>query len=141
MGSEERRAAERQVEARAHDVIVATSAFGMGMDYAHLEWALLWQAPPSLLALAQAIGRVGRDPSRGGRAICFWDEDDFRLIEWCASGSQRRKAQLALVREFLGSAGCRRSALRRYFELGALAAAAGSEAEERSCQRCDACRR
>lgn len=120
LGSEERRIAEARVASGSARVIVATSAFGMGMDYPVLEWVALWQAPATLLSFAQAIGRVGRDPRRRARALVLWDEDDFRLLEWTLRGLPRRRQRLMEVRAFLMSTRCRRVDLVAYFDQGDL---------------------
>ena len=133
MSSEERRAIEARIAADLPDVIVATSAFGMGMDYPRLQWAVLWQAPPSLLSLAQAIGRAGRDPSRPARALVLWEPDDLRLLEWTLRGSERRKLQLERVMEFLSGQSCRRNALKIYFGGGL------DGNDEGDCGACDFC--
>jgi len=82
--------------------VVATSAFGMGMHFPQLAWALLWQAPASLLTLAQAVGRVGRGSARSW-GLVFWDDDDFRLVEWMAGASDERRRALEEIREFLSA--------------------------------------
>lgn len=125
LSTEERRALEARIARELPDVVVATSAFGMGMDYPRLQWAAFWQAPASLLELAQAIGRAGRNPSRAARALLLWDEDDFRLHEWSLQGSARRAKQLIEVRDFLRQARCRKVALRDYFESGSAPVNAG----------------
>jgi ATP-dependent DNA helicase RecQ len=56
--------------------LVCTSAFGMGMDIPHLSWVVLFQAPRTVLALAQAIGRVAR-AGKHGSALVFWSDEDF----------------------------------------------------------------
>ena len=61
LSQEERRAIEQMISEKTVRVVVATSAFGMGMDHKHLTWVALLQLPASLLALTQAIGRAGRD--------------------------------------------------------------------------------
>lgn len=119
MGKEERQARERQISEDAKagkaSIIIATSAFGMGMDHPHLRWAVLWQAPTSLLSLAQSIGRVGRSPDFDAEALVMWDTEDFALLEWCLGESLRRREELLAVREFLRSTGCRRNSLAKYF--------------------------
>lgn len=130
MAVEERRATEAAIGRREPAIIVATSAFGMGMDHSHLRWVVLWQAPRSLLALTQAIGRAGRGQARRARALVLWDDDDFRLLEREAPPSGRALAELLLTREFLNTVKCRRSMLHRYFE--------GRDASE-PCLRCDFC--
>lgn len=77
LSSEERQALENLFQHPGRlNVLVATSAFGMGMDFDHLEEVVLWQPPSSLLSLAQAMGRVAR-ADRPGRAWILWDRDDY----------------------------------------------------------------
>lgn len=130
MSSEERRATERAIGRREPAVIVATSAFGMGMDHPHLRWIALWQAPRSLLALTQALGRAGRGERDSAQALVLWDDDDFRLLETGAELSVRAREELLQTREFLNAMKCRRSTLHRYFE--------GRDASG-FCGRCDVC--
>jgi ATP-dependent DNA helicase RecQ len=116
MSHEERSAIENRISRNEVQVIVATSAFGMGMDHPHLRWAVLWQSPPTLLALAQAIGRVGRRDGAMARALVLWDDEDFRLLEWTARGSERRQRELLCTRVFLETQRCRTAGLLEYFE-------------------------
>jgi ATP-dependent DNA helicase RecQ len=134
MGAEERRAIEARVARELPDAIVATSAFGMGMDYPGLRWSAMWQAPQSLLAFAQAIGRVGRDPSHPARALALWEEDDFRLLEWTLQGSSRRKQQFEQTREYFARRACRVSGLRAYFD-----GRRGGRLDGKGCGRCNFC--
>ncbi len=115
LSREERCGVELGVANPEVDAVVATSAFGMGMNYPHLKWVALWQITPSLLSLAQTVGRVSRGRDARGRALVFWDDDDFKLLEWTLAGSQRRKSELFQVFQFLRSKGCRGEELRRYF--------------------------
>jgi ATP-dependent DNA helicase RecQ len=78
LSSEERRIIEKKVADREIEILVSTSAFGMGMDHRHLNWVLLWQPPVSILQLTQALGRVGRDEKTSSRALIFWSAEDFR---------------------------------------------------------------
>lgn len=130
VSTEERRNIEDRIGERQPEIIVATSAFGMGMDHPYLKWALLWQAPPSVLALAQAIGRAGRDPSTPSDALIFWDDEDFQLLEWMCRDSPRQRDELRQVWKFLSSDGCRRAKLSTHF--GACDALVG-------CKQCDFC--
>jgi ATP-dependent DNA helicase RecQ len=130
MANEERRTIEKQIEHRDPEIVIATSAFGMGMDHPHLRWALLWQAPPSLLALAQAIGRAGRHPLARSKALVFWDDEDFQLLQWMCEGSTRRVRELQDVRAFLEHESCRRISLSRYFM---------SRPKTSICGQCDFC--
>ncbi len=115
MSREERVALEERFHAGEIELVVATSAFGLGIHQTRLRWAALWQAPPSLLALAQFLGRAGRDPKLPSTGMVFWDLEDFRIAEWTLAGSARRKEDYEAVYEFLTSNQCRRTALSNYF--------------------------
>lgn len=130
LAREERSSAEKAISGRLPEIIVATSAFGMGMDHPYLKWVVLWQAPLSVLSLAQAIGRIGRNPAKA-RALVLWDEDDFRLLEWTVQGSIHRRKDLSDLFEFLRGPGCRKEGLCRYFE--------PERPHQTSCGACDIC--
>lgn len=130
MGSEERRNIENQVSQEIPDIVITTSAFGMGMDYPHLKFVVLWQIPTSLLALVQAIGRVGRNLNQIGYALVLWHHEDFRLLEWSIQGSKRRKSELKALHGYLHSPGCRINGLINYFDKKLL---------NNSCSQCDYC--
>ena len=128
---EERRTIERQVATEELQVVVSTSAFGMGMNYPHLEWVVIWRAPNSLLNLTQAIGRVGRTANRPARALVLWDEPDFQLNEWLWRESALKREEQTRVRDFLSADLCRRSFLMNYFQAPSVPQA--------PCGRCDRC--
>jgi ATP-dependent DNA helicase RecQ len=130
MGAEERRATESLIQSETQDIIVATSAFGMGMDHPHLRWVVLWQAPNSLLSLTQSIGRAGRNANAKSHALVMWDDDDFRLLEWTVGSSERRKQEMVSTREYLRAARCREFGLSQYFD---------TFIQQNRCTRCDFC--
>jgi ATP-dependent DNA helicase RecQ len=134
MAHEERRKTEEIIAAKAVDVIIATSAFGMGMDYSFLRWVILWQTPTSLLSLTQAIGRVGRADAAAAEALVLWEDEDFQLLEWAAHSSERKRRDLRDVADFLRGDSCRRLALRRYFN-----SSTEVDANQWSCGACDYC--
>lgn len=131
IGNEERRAVEKEIASRQVEVIVATSAFGMGMDYPFLNWVILWQSPINLLSLAQAIGRVGRSPSARATALVLWDEEDFHMMEWSALRSVRTRNDLEELAKFFRTEGCRSSGLENYFS---------GESQLKRCRQCDFCK-
>lgn len=116
MSKEERQNIEAEIRKGLPLVIVATSAFGMGMDYPHLRYCALWQAPTSILSLVQIVGRVGRNSEQNGQALVLWDSDDFRMLEWTIGDSGIRRKEMQNLLNFLGDEKCRRQALREYFD-------------------------
>lgn len=86
-----------QKESSQPVVVVATSAFGMGMDYSFFQFCVLFEPPFTLLSLVQAIGRIGRaSPHFSGKkakAHVLWHPVDFtrnrawidqrEVHEWC----------------------------------------------------------
>lgn len=78
-------------------VVVATSAFGMGMDYSFFQFCILFEPPFTILSLVQAIGRIGRATTglypQLARAHVLWHPADFsrnqgwidqsEVYEWC----------------------------------------------------------
>jgi ATP-dependent DNA helicase RecQ len=97
--------------------IVATSAFGMGMDYAWLRVCILFEPSLSLLSLAQALGRVGRG-GLSSRAHVLWHEDDFLRQGWFAGSCPRNRSRLLEVKQWLESPGDPRFRLEKYFKEG-----------------------
>lgn len=84
-------------------VVVATSAFGMGMDYSFFQFCILFEPPFSLLSLVQSIGRIGRSKSLSvARAHVLWHPVDFarhqgwidqtEVYEWCRSSENPVKS-------------------------------------------------
>ncbi|MGK5087131.1 DEAD/DEAH box helicase [Bdellovibrionota bacterium FG-2] len=127
LSKEERLNLEHIISRGDFNLVVATSAFGMGMDIPHLRWCLVWQAPASLLALAQAIGRVGR--SEFGSALVFWDDQDFENNEWITANSAEKREDLQNVLRFFKTTGCRKEALSKLFRAHHF----------RPCNQCDHC--
>jgi ATP-dependent DNA helicase RecQ len=74
---EERQAAEDGIRSGRIRWVVATSAFGMGMNFPSLRWVILWQVPYSVLDLAQMLGRAGRTANEPATAFALWDDADF----------------------------------------------------------------
>ncbi|MEM1873364.1 MAG: helicase-related protein [Acidilobaceae archaeon] len=59
-------------------VVVATKAFGMGVDVPHIRWVVHYTLSDSIEDFCQEIGRAGRD-GRGARAVVFYNPLDFEL--------------------------------------------------------------
>jgi ATP-dependent DNA helicase RecQ len=122
---EERRIIEKKVAEQEIEILVSTSAFGMGMDHQHLNWVLLWQPPLSLLQLTQALGRVGRNEETLSHALIFWSAEDFRISSFNSP-----------VQTFLGREDCRRRGLSKYYNDASQVTLLGAS---QPCFQCDFC--
>lgn len=61
-------------------VMVATNAFGMGIDKPNVRYVLHYEFPPSLEAYFQEAGRAGRDGNES-RVVVYWGEDDIEVLQ------------------------------------------------------------
>ncbi len=117
------------------DIIVATIAFGMGIDKPDIRYIIHYDMPKSLEAYYQETGRAGRDGGEGD-CIAFYNEDDlikFDKMEQNNRGVAEKEISDLIMYETISYAEstiCRRKLLLHYF---------GEDYKEDNCHSCDNC--
>ncbi|RIK76371.1 MAG: DNA helicase RecQ [Planctomycetota bacterium] len=121
------------LEERA-DIVVATVAFGMGIDKSNVRYVIHLGMPKSLEHYVQESGRAGRDGLEADCLLLYSGRDAMTWRSLIAKDDSAAEAgaleSLAAMERFCGSVACRHRAIVRYF---------GQELDKENCGACDVC--
>ncbi len=115
-------------------IIVATIAFGMGIDKSNVRWVIHYNLPKNIENFYQEIGRAGRDGLPADTLLFYSYADVMMQMDFNAELERERKdllnAKLDRMRQYAEAYICRRRILLSYF----------NEVVDSDCENCDVCR-
>lgn len=116
------------------DVIVATVAFGMGINKSNVRFVVHFDLPRSIEGYYQETGRAGRDGMPAEALLLFDEKDAARIRQWIGMGDNPGRLDIELqkfaaMEAFADAQTCRRQVLLNYF----------SEYSAQHCGNCDIC--
>lgn len=138
MNDEDRRAAQDDFTYDKLDIIVATNAFGMGIDKSNVRFVIHYQMPKNMEGYYQEAGRAGRDGAPGECILLFNRQDMMLqkyLIQISVHDAQQQKKEFQMLRDMV-KYGETRQCLRRY-----ILTYFGEKPEWEQCGHCGNCGR
>lgn len=116
------------------DIVVATVAFGMGINKSNVRFVVHHDVPRSIESYYQETGRAGRDGLEAEALLLFDEKDAARVKQWIEQGDKPERNQVELqkfvaMESFAEAQTCRRQVLLNYF----------SQFSDEPCGNCDIC--
>ncbi|VEL95260.1 ATP-dependent DNA helicase RecQ [Alteromonas sp. 76-1] len=134
MDADERELVQRQFLNDKIDIVVATVAFGMGINKSNVRYVVHHDVPRSVESYYQETGRAGRDCLESEAMLLFDEKDAARVRQWIEQGEQADRnaielQKFAAMEAFSEAQTCRRQVLLNYF----------SQFSDSACGNCDIC--
>ena len=121
MGRAARTAAQEAFMEDRVDVVVATTAFGMGVDKPNVRFVFHSEPADSVDSYYQEVGRAGRD-GEAARAVLFYRSEDLGIRRFFAGGGgddesrrELERSRVTMMGEYAETSGCRREFVLTYF--------------------------
>ncbi len=134
LDADEREHVQRRFLNDQTDIVVATVAFGMGINKSNVRFVVHHDVPRSVESYYQETGRAGRDGLEAEALLLFDEKDVARVKQWIEQGEKAERNQVELqkfaaMEAFAEAQTCRRQVLLNYF----------SEFSDKPCGNCDIC--